>query len=193
MLPSYPLKYTWHHIVIVGCIRFISSISLCPMFFFKKENVKRRSNDASSVSCSICLVNLTTFLRHIGWKLPAAPAFVDLIKSLLHGKIMAKSSVFLVEYPEIHLFPSRISWNQQQNHQQNPHNFPHLPASPSIFHPQPPRGATRRHGAPPLGARRSALAEDALLWNLRAGGWPFSLVVQVPEEPGGICFHCRNR
>lgn len=27
--------------------------------------------------------------------------------------------------------------------------------------------------------------QDALIWNLRAGGWPFSLVIQVPEEPGG--------
>ena len=28
--------------------------------------------------------------------------------------------------------------------------------------------------------------KDALIWNLRSGGWPFSLVIQVPEEPGGI-------
>ena len=31
------------------------------------------------------------------------------------------------------------------------------------------------------------LRQDALIWNLRAGGWPFSLVIQVPEEPGGKC------
>ena len=33
-----------------------------------------------------------------------------------------------------------------------------------------------------------SLAQDALLWNLRDGGWPFSLVVKVPEEPGGLRF-----
>lgn len=46
---------------------------------------------------------------------------------------------------------------------------------------------------PPVGAYRACLEEtdallwtDALIWNLRAGGWPFSLVIQVPEEPGKL-------
>ena len=38
------------------------------------------------------------------------------------------------------------------------------------------------HPAP--GASAGPFNEDALLWNLRNGGWPFSLVIQVPEEPG---------
>ena len=109
-----PKIHTWHHIVIVGCIRFISSTSLCTMFFFEDYFVKRRSNDASSVSCSICLVNLTTFLRHIGWKLPCGPCvcWLDMTWSSLFS--MAKS------WQSHAKFPSRISWNQPQNHQQNP-------------------------------------------------------------------------
>lgn len=46
---------------------------------------------------------------------------------------------------------------------------------------------------PPVGAYQACLEEteallwtDALIWNLRAGGWPFSLVIQVPEEPGRL-------
>jgi len=46
---------------------------------------------------------------------------------------------------------------------------------------------------PPVGAYQACLTEtDALLWtealifNVRAGGWPFSLVVKVPEQPCNI-------
>ena len=100
MLPSYPLKYTWHH-VIVGCIRFISSISLCPMFFLKiiLWNVDQMMHP--QYLAQFVLWTWPHSWDTLGENSPAAPAFVDLIKSLLHGKIMANSSVFLVEYPEI--------------------------------------------------------------------------------------------
>lgn len=49
---------------------------------------------------------------------------------------------------------------------------------------------------PPVGAyevclevieeSKSLLWIEALLWNVRSGGWPFSLEVRVPDEPGGI-------
>ncbi|CAJ1388153.1 unnamed protein product [Effrenium voratum] len=46
---------------------------------------------------------------------------------------------------------------------------------------------------PPVGAYRACLENtdallwtEALLWNVRAGGWPFSLVVRVPEQPGRV-------
>jgi len=179
MLPSYPLKYTWHH-VIVGCIRFISSISLCPMFFLKiiLWNVDQMMHP--QYLAQFVLWTWPHSWDTLGENSPAAPAFVDLIKSLLHGKIMANSSVFLVEYPEINnKIINKIPIIFRISQHLPAFFIPNLHAAP--------------RGAPPLGARRSALAEDALLWNLRAGGWPFSLVVQVPEEPGGICFHCRNR
>eukprot|EP00438_Fugacium_kawagutii_P033138 Skav227541 [mRNA] locus=scaffold2241:65831:82860:- [translate_table: standard] len=46
---------------------------------------------------------------------------------------------------------------------------------------------------PPVGAYKACLEDtdallwtDALMWNLREGGWPFSLVIQVPQEPGKL-------
>jgi len=46
---------------------------------------------------------------------------------------------------------------------------------------------------PPVGAYRVCLAQseallwtEALIWNMRAGGWPFSLKLKVPTDPGCI-------
>ena len=50
-------------------------------------------------------------------------------------------------------------------------------------------GYEKKHGVESTFFRLDLLTvekKDALIWNLRAGGWPFSLVIQVPEEPGGI-------
>lgn len=46
---------------------------------------------------------------------------------------------------------------------------------------------------PPVGAYQCCLEStdallwtESLIWNVRAGGWPFSLQVQVPDDPGGM-------
>jgi hypothetical protein len=46
---------------------------------------------------------------------------------------------------------------------------------------------------PPVGAYQTCLEQsdallwtEALLWNVRAGGWPFTLRLMVPIDPGGI-------
>jgi hypothetical protein len=46
---------------------------------------------------------------------------------------------------------------------------------------------------PPVGAYEACLEQteallwtEALIWNVRSGGWPFTLTVEVPAEPGGL-------
>jgi hypothetical protein len=50
---------------------------------------------------------------------------------------------------------------------------------------------------PPVGAFKACLEQseallwtEALVWNVRSGGWPFVLRVEVPTEPGGIFPAC---
>merc|ERR1711966_483436 len=51
-------------------------------------------------------------------------------------------------------------------------------------------------GLPPTGAYQGCLQKsdvllwtEALMWNVRDGGWPFSLRVQVPADPESIFPH----
>merc|ERR1719464_680728 len=46
---------------------------------------------------------------------------------------------------------------------------------------------------PPVGAYQACMQQseallwtEALVWNVRSGGWPFSLEVRVPADPGGM-------
>jgi len=46
---------------------------------------------------------------------------------------------------------------------------------------------------PPVGAYEACLEQtevllwtEALVWNVRSGGWPFSLVIDVPTDPGSV-------